>query len=224
MAHQYEENYRFLLMRYASGSLDQAQSMAVTAHLGLSNKGHALLRQFTALGGNMLEENCSPAEMNADCLDKILDRIEHPRNEENCEPKKEINLPEKHHLTACIQNNLNCTDKTKLKWKKFYPGITFIDLPLECKQSKAKLIKVMPGKQAPAHEHNSLEITLLLDGGMHEDDNHYTVGDLVVHEAGTKHSPQACPKRGCVCLTVSEQPMKLTGIAKLLNPIVRMKF
>ena len=218
-----DANYEFLLMQYAAGALDQAQSMAVTAHLGLSTKGHNMLKRFTSLGGDILENTCKPAEMNKNALEAVLDCLEKPAPQKS--QKADIGLPEGHSLTACIQNNIKYTKKSRLKWQTFYPGIQFFDLPLECNKSKAQIIKAKPGKKAPAHEHGGMEITLMLDGAMTEHGQTYEVGDLIVHDADHgAHSPQACPEMGCVCLTVSTEPMRLTGLGRLLNPIIRMSF
>lgn len=219
------DKYEYLLMRYASGCLDQAQTMIVTAHLGLSDKGHDLLKKFSSMGGTMLKDKCAPSKMSEGCLDNILAKIDN----DEIKPEKVIadslDLPDDHCLTKCIQSNLKPGKSKKIKWQSFYPGICFIDLPLECTKSKAQLIKAAPGKKAPAHTHGGLEITLLLDGAMIEHGETYNVGDLIVHdETAEAHSPMACPENGCVCLAVSTAPMKFTGFARILNPFIRTKF
>lgn len=218
-------NYEVLMMQYASGCLDQAQNMIIRAHLSLSQKGHAMLKNFTSLGGHILQEECTPIEMSPKSLDEVLNRLDTCMSEETEEAKTPPRLPEGHATTPCIQSNIYCDKKQELKWKSFYPGIQYIDLPLECKKSKVQLIKAAPGKKAPEHKHEGLEITLLLDGAMYDNEQKYSVGDLIVHDSETHaHSPVACVENGCVCLTVSTNPMRLTGLGRFLNPLIRMKF
>lgn len=217
------ENYQSLLMQYAAGCLDQAQTMVVQAHLSLSGQGHKILRDCACIGGTLLEKNCEPVAMSEASLNSVMQRLDAPANlPPQPETPAESILPEGHCLPDCIEKTVSAKSSDALKWKSFYPGIEFVSLPLPCKKSKAHIIKASPGSVAPKHAHGGLEITLLLDGSMYEEGERYTVGDLIIHDADTPpHSPQACEQQGCVCLTVSSAPMKFTGIASLLNPFVR---
>ena len=46
-------------------------------------------------------------------------------------------------------------------------------------------------------------------------------GDFIVREPGDVHRPRATQQAECICLSVLEAPIQLTGIKKVLNPFLR---
>ena len=218
------EEYQILLMQYAAGCLDQAQSMIITAHLGMSDKGHQILKDCACIGGTLLEKKCEPVSMSAKSLENIMSQIDCcPELECDSEEKCGAALPEGHYLPECVQKNIKAKNPAQtLKWKTFYPGISFIGLPLECTQSKAHLVKIKPGHTTPSHRHSGLTITLLLNGGIYDNGAQYGIGDLIIHDVqSAPYNPKSCTTNGCISLTVHASPIKLTGIASILNPLIR---
>jgi putative transcriptional regulator len=54
-----------------------------------------------------------------------------------------------------------------------------------------------------------------------DEDGVYHPGDFIVREAGEIHRPCATLNDDCICLSVLEAPIKLTGIKRIFNPFLR---
>src|SRR6266567_5856882 len=65
------------ILAYANGSMAATLSLVVGAHLDGCGTCRASLRLAEAIGGFFLEA-APPAEMNADALSRVLDRLEIP--------------------------------------------------------------------------------------------------------------------------------------------------
>ncbi|MBL4804090.1 MAG: cupin domain-containing protein [Alphaproteobacteria bacterium] len=210
--------YDALLFSYAAGNLDEAQSLAVATHLTFSEKARSIVRQCEDLGGALIEKECEPVSMCDQALHNVLSRIEKSPHTEACAEK----CAEKHQLGFDIPKPLEETIAGhSVKWTTLFPGMKAYDLPLNCKQSVARFMKADPGNVSPHHHHGGTEITLVLDGAFSDEMGQYRRGDLIVADEECDHTPKACPERGCVCLVVTSGPIKLTGIASLLNPFLK---
>lgn len=66
-----------LLLRYAAGSLNAAQSVTVIVLLVFSKDMRLKVAEFEALGGQLLQEEM-PAFLSADCLEIVLQKIDSP--------------------------------------------------------------------------------------------------------------------------------------------------
>lgn len=215
------DTYETLLMGYAFGVLDQAQSLIVASHLTLSPKARALTRACEDMAGTLLEKDCEPVAMSSGAFNHImtaLDSIACCGDKAACAGKnphlpEDLDLPEP--LAAPLQN---CTD---FQWKPFARGFQGYDLCLEGCASKARLVKLQPGLKTPEHRHEGMEITLVLGGAVMEDGSIYRRGDLLVADETLVHKQQACPQAGCVCMVVTSAPVKLTGLMSLLNPFLK---
>lgn len=215
-----QDGYDALLLSYASGTLDEAQSLAVATHLTFSQTASNFVQNCEAIGGALIESEYCGASMNKDSLDNVLDRLE-----------DRISAPSPQKCTNKSHNDIGCTVPTPLKaplnqqdtlsWKTVLKGFHSCDIDLNCKQSKARLIKLDPAIKSPHHSHSGTEITLVLDGAFSDETGSYEIGDLIVTDESFSHAPVACKFHGCTCLVVSTAPIKLTGVAGLLNPFLK---
>ena len=74
----------------------------------------------------------------------------------------------------------------------------------------------------PVHTHASSELTLVLAGGFTDQFGHFLRGDLAEADASVEHRPVADPGEDCLCLAVTDGPMRLTGpLGRLINPFLR---
>src|SRR5215470_17851247 len=62
------------LAAFASGSLDEARSVVVAAHVALCARCRATMGAFEQIGGALIEQ-AAPAPLRADALDAALARI-----------------------------------------------------------------------------------------------------------------------------------------------------
>lgn len=215
-----DANYNHLMMGYAAGALDEAQTLIISAHSWFSPDARTLVRHYESMGGHLLEEECVPVKLSDGCLDAVMARLE-----EASSPEKEICQSYEKACGCELPKPLkNALDRyqTEMDWDRVGGGFEKIDIGLSCDASQARFLKADPGSKSPEHTHGGLEITLMLNGAMSDERGTYKRGDLVITDESITHQIQACPKMGCTCLVVSSTPIKLTGIASLLNPLMRV--
>ena len=66
------------------------------------------------------------------------------------------------------------------------------------------LAKLEPGAGIPAHVHEDLEQTFVLEGSLLDDEGECTAGNFVIRAKGSRHSPTA--PRGCTMLVFFLKP------------------
>lgn len=69
------------------------------------------------------------------------------------------------------------------------------------------LSKLEPGSGIPAHTHEDLEQTYVLEGSLVDDEGECTAGNFVIRAKGSRHAPVA-PK-GCTMLVFFLKPTKV---------------
>ena len=109
-----------------------------------------------------------------------------------------------------------------LAWSWKGPGIWTHSVPLsEHADGELLLIKVAPGKKMPEHGHNGQELTIILRGSYTDNLGTFGVGDVADLDSDVEHTPIACPKEGCICLSAKDGKLRFTGgVARLLQPLI----
>jgi len=74
------------------------------------------------------------------------------------------------------------------------------------------LSKLEPGAGIPAHVHEDLEQTYVLEGSLVDDEGECTAGNFVIRAKGSRHAPTA--PRGCTMLVFFLKPT--AGLQKAL--------
>jgi putative transcriptional regulator len=88
--------------------------------------------------------------------------------------------------------------------------------------AKVRLMRIRAGVSMPQHTHKGREMTLVLAGGFTDDTGHFLRGDLSLTDGTVDHVPTADDDGDCVCLAVTDAPLRLTGpIGRLFNPFIR---
>jgi len=214
-----QSGYEALLLSYAAGALDQAQNLIVSTHLSYSDRAKNFVHSCEAIGGALIERECVPEKMNAGSLESVMERLDTPHIQVNGK-SQEATFNDIHFETPeCLNQSLSACKS--LSWKPLMPGFHAMDIDLACKESTARFLKADPGIKSPHHSHGGTEITLVMDGAFHDETGNYKVGDLIVTDDSFKHAPIACKLQGCTCMVVSTAPIKLTGLASLLNPFLK---
>ena len=74
----------------------------------------------------------------------------------------------------------------------------------------------------PRHTHGGEEITLVLAGAFSDEHGFYERGDVAVANENIEHRPVAHASGDCICLAVTDAPVRLTGgVGRLLNPFLK---
>ncbi len=217
-----QDAYESLLLGYAAGLLDQAQSLIVATHLALSPQARNKVRSCEAVGGALMEKTCSPVAMKRDSLARVLDKLDDMQDRQPREEYEtfQIVFPEGLSIPVVLRRNISCRP-VHVHWRTLYPGMQACDVSLECRSSHARFLKARRGVRAPEHTHKGMEITLVLDGAFSDDRGTFHRGELVVVDESCRHAPVACPQQGGTYMIVSSAPAQLTGLARLLSPFFR---
>jgi putative transcriptional regulator len=218
------ENYEALLMNYAAGVLDQAQNLIVAVHMALSPRARSIVRDCEAIGGALMERECTPATMKSCSLDTILAQLDSRPHAP--EPKATpVQLPPEVNIPSHLLAHITCRP-CQPQWRAFYPGLRVYELPLEQEpaakpSSGVRFIKARPAAKMPSHVHRGIEITLVLNGAYSDEMGQYQRGDLVVVDESLEHEVVACRSNGAITMIVSDTPVRFHGLAALLNPFIR---
>ena len=213
------------LVEFSAGNTDWALSICISAHIELCPCCARKLRSFNRIGGTTLEAS-SKVAVSTDCLNKLLTKI---KTTEEHGPLLNTNLgkavsdkcPDKNlrDLPPVIQKIVPA-DK-RLQWKRVAPALYEAQLTTGQNKYEVCFHKIKRGGKVAEHDHGGTEITLVLRGSFSDEHGTYQAGDYLVREAGQGDRPLAAQNQDCLCLSVIEAPVKLTGLmGKMINPFL----
>ncbi len=214
-----------VLMAYAAGSLPEALSLVVASHITLCPTCRGEVENFEAVGGSLIEE-IDPASLPESALVDILSQIDSeevggghglPWGDNQSLVKTQIEDPS---VPRPLRDYLE-QDLASLEWRQVIRGVEEAEVNLESGDCRTRLMRIQPGVAMPRHTHHGDEVTLVLEGGYSDADGHYARGDVQTADPSVDHQPVADEGEPCICLVVSDGPLKLTGpIGRWLNPFI----
>jgi putative transcriptional regulator len=75
----------------------------------------------------------------------------------------------------------------------------------------------------PEHTHDGRELTLVLAGSFRDGKDVFARGDIEEADDTLLHQPVATEEEDCICLAVTEAPLKFTSwIVRLIQPILKI--
>jgi putative transcriptional regulator len=201
------------LLAYAAGTLSPPQAVVVATHLAMRPRSDAFVRALQAVGGEVLEDQ-SPVPMAADALDRALARAEVDGGEaEAAAPLNDMpELPE-----PLRRYGLG-------RWRTVGPGIQVrtVKAPTDGK-TRVILLKIEPGRSAPLHTHDGVELTCVLSGRYVTGGEVYAPGDFEEADPATLHEPRVEGDEVCLCVAALDGQIKLQGwMGRLIQPFVRL--
>ncbi len=190
-----------MLLQRSAGTLPEALDILVACHLTLCPTCRATTRQLDAVGGAMLA-SAPPAALPQDALQATLARIRSaPNDARNAESPSLSPIPPGDPVLP--RALLRYTGPfAAIPWKRRFLGFGRFDLPVEMDGRQVRLIRVPPGWTFPEHEHESVEHTMILTGGYHDDGVAYARGDVAIHEPKVAHTVRVDPGEPCTILLV----------------------
>lgn len=193
-----------LLMHYAAGSLEPAESLLAAAHVHLNPEARRKVAAYEAVGGRLMDD-MPETKVSEGCLDKVLRMID-GLCDSACAEKAaradgndgKLSLPDSIH--ALLKSH--CEDFV-LSWETAEDGIELIDLHI-CTSTpctrKLFLMRAEPHRAAAAHMHEGIEITVVLNGSYRDEQGRYQAGDIIIiDDPALTHAPMA-EDAGCLCL------------------------
>lgn len=213
-----------LLVDYATGATNEAEALILAAHLTLCPHCRATVARFEGLGGALID-SMIPANMASNALQAALARIDTAPDGDQPNQVPPVADPRPTDGAATFPAPLRRYaggDAGQVKWRSVMRGLDECELDIGGGHVKAKLLRIAAGAAMPKHTHAGNEMTLVLTGGFVDERGHFARGDMAVHDSAVDHRPVADPDGDCICLAVTDGPLRLTGaLGRFLNPFVR---
>ena len=219
---QMRDHYReILLMEYASGCLDQAESLLAETLVSLCKHARAQLNMCEEIGAAMLQSHCAPVKMSHHSLQSVLERLEDEFFEDMPCPRimsdffGDLPVPQPVQDYMVIHHH-------RPKWRKIAHGLLLCEIPTDSRSGhNAYLMRMMPGVPVTARVKRGSEYVLVLDGSIHDGRQDHVPGDLIVREEGVTHKFIAHPHDGCLTFIVSSSAPASMGLVSHIMGIFR---
>lgn len=220
-----------LLLDYASGLLAEPVALAIATHLALCPACRHAVGEMEAVGGALLD-GLEPEPLAPGSLEAVMARLD--RADVVPAPRPDVHRRPAAGAVPLFPEPLRGyagDDGRRLRWTPMVPGMSCALVPVGGSggkaggksagpAAKARLMRMRGNLPMPRHTHAGVEITVVLDGGFHDELGEFARGDLSFGDASIDHQPVADPE-GCLCLSVTVGPLRLTGaVGRFLNPFL----
>ena len=225
------------LTDYAAGSLDDSHALCVSAHLQHCSTCRAEVEQLARVGGALLDaaspENDNATERKDNAANNVAEScaIDDDQVEQTLAMLPPMERPEQDSAEGTpVESSASLPRAIKtlapaglesLPWKRFGKNLSIADIAKVDDKREVALHRLEPGAAVAHHDHSGREITVVLTGSFSDRNGQYYPGDFIVREPGEQHQPTASENTSCVCLSVTEAPVRFTGpLTRLFNPIL----
>ena len=206
-----------ILMGYSAGTLPEAFNLMVATHVSLCDACRAQLAACDSVGGVLLDEHdILNTQMQPDSFAATIAMIEQgvPITKAPAVKKPSV-------LPSPLQDYIG-GDLSEIKWRPIGMGVKQAILPAS-KQASARLLMIPAGAAMPDHGHHGLEMTMVLQGAFKDDDGYFARGDVDIADSDLEHTPMADIHEDCICLAVSDAPLRFKGILpRIMQSFIRI--
>lgn len=204
-----------LLVSYAAGSLAEGWSLAVATHLAHCPQCRARVEQASAVGGVLLSGIDSVA-MEAGALDKVMSRLtDAPRTKPAPaarQPGADMPSPLVPYLGAKLDD---------VSWKRLGTAAHQVLIPTGDRSTSVRLLRIPAGAPVPEHGHRGLELTVVLRGTLVDGAQRFGVGEVEEADSEVEHQPVAGDEGECICLAVTDAPLRFRSmLLRLVQPVL----
>jgi putative transcriptional regulator len=206
-----------MLLAYASGSAPEAWSLIVATHLSLCSDCRAVVGNTERVGGELLD-NLIPETLGDHAFDQLMQAIDGQAGKHDKPTKPPTRVPSvlPEPLRSYVGGDLHA-----LKWRRLGKGAFHIPIATNDRSARARLLKVPAGNPVPMHGHNGEELTLVLTGSFTTHQGEFLRGDIEAADDSVEHMPVAGPEEDCICLAVTDAPLKFKSLgARLVQPFI----
>jgi putative transcriptional regulator len=194
-----------LLLAYATGGLEEAESLLVAAHASLCPRCARRVAAHERLSGALLAAR-APAQLSDDLLSRTLAQLDRLQPVAPSPPLHDPVLP------APLARITGPFDQ--IRWRRSLPNVLTFELPLSVAGVPVRLRRFDAGTGIPRHTHSAPEFDLVLTGGVTDDatGDHFARGDVSANDASDVHSLTIDRGQECVALSVHAARVKPLGL------------
>lgn len=211
-----------LLAAFSAGSLHLSHALCVSTHVECCEECKSNLQRLNGMGALLFEEQprqTVPARLKA----SIMEQLDQARDEQAVATDTDGdagNLAIPRALRQFIPGSYD-----ELNWQILSPSIRAATLCTDINGTRIEMLRIKPGGEVATHTHTGDEYTLILEGSFSDETGIFREGDFVVRDASHQHKPMATRDRECICLTVTDAPIRFTGFfGRLMNPFIRKRY
>lgn len=107
-----------------------------------------------------------------------------------------------------------------LSWMRAGKGLRVCRLS-DDKVNRMWMLRADPGTVLPNHSHTGSELTLILKGAFHSQDNLYRVGDVEDADDSIRHQPTVTDDDECICIAAVDGPLRFSSLLpRLVQPFI----
>lgn len=198
------------LAAFAAGTLDEARSLVVAAHVSLCPHCRKAMKAFEHVGGALLER-AQPVAMHPDAFKRAMARVEEISKVAPL-PAPQPGLP-----APLAPYELG-------PWRWIGRGVQMRPVNLQSDDGvRVFMLKAQPGIQLPHHRHAGSEWTCVLEGAFRHDLGRYGPGDFDEADETVEHKPFVEEGVACVCLVALQGNIELQSwLGRLVQPLLRV--
>ncbi len=195
-----------LLLKYSSGQLEPALSVAIGVHLQACEACREQIAQLEDVGGATLEQ-ANEESVSDEMLAMLMQEVDSLPIEQEVTPYEACAVAE---MDRPFVQRLSERNYDDLKWEKVTKNISKATVAMNDPRFQVELLKFAPRAKIPKHTHSGKEFTLVLEGDFSDKEGTYRTGEFIVNDSSVEHQPLAGDE-GCVCLAITDAPLKFTG-------------
>ena len=195
-----------LLLKYTSGQLEPALSVAVGVHIADCNQCKKNISEFEAVGGSTLEAS-DIEPLSDDLFEKLMADVEKIPVEQTHSVYDDFAVAD---IDKPFLKQLSERNYESLEWQSVTKNISKATVAMNDPRYQVELLRFAPMAKIPKHTHKGNEITVVLEGQFTDKSGTYKSGEFIVNDSSVEHQPLA-GNEGCVCLAVTDAPLKFTG-------------
>ncbi len=215
-----------LLAEYSSGALDWGLSLAVSAHLDFCSECQNRVHNLNRFGGGLLS-SAPTVTLDDTVFAKVMASIEQGDAPQiSAAPK--VSQTKTQYADPMLKKLPKVVQKLipdqGVKWRFVSPALRMARLRTGQDKYEVAFHRIGVGGQVAEHGHKGVEVTVVLNGCFSDADGVYREGDFLVRQPGEVHRPTAAQNQDCLCFSVSEAPVHLTGfLGKIINPFLSIR-
>ncbi|TFW52574.1 transcriptional regulator [Bradyrhizobium sp. MOS001] len=205
-----------LIAGFASGSLEEADRLAMAVHAAQCPSCRRLLGALERIGGTAIDQ-APPAPMREDAFSNVLAKIDaklapSPAATGATATPAEDDLPDV--LRRCRFG----------KQRRVAPGVKMQPIILlGADRSRAFLLWSAPGAKMLDHTHSGTELTCVLKGSFAHEGGHFGPGDFDYGDGDVNHQPVVGIEEPCLCFVAMSGSLKGNGwLGRLVSPFIRL--
>lgn len=202
---------------FAAGQLEAGAAIVVEIHVARCPQCRRRAGLFEAVGGALIEDS-APTAMEPDALAATLARIDAGKPEA---ASHAVSAPRAAPVQGGIELPAELAGCRIGPWLWLGPGFRMsrVRVPGE-PRANLVLMRIGANRRMPDHGHTGRELTQVLAGSYSDVNGRYAAGDLAEETDESEHQPVVGPDGDCICLAAIEGHMRLSGVARLFQPLL----